>query len=711
LAKHTHLPFALNEKSCDIPFGLIHMDIWGPYRVCTQNQCRYFLTIVDDCTRATWTYLLKYKSQAFATMQMFYNYALNQFGYAVKIIRSDNALEFDTSECQQFFANQGIVHQTSCVDKPQQNGRVERKHRHLLEISRALRFHAHLPLKFWGDCVLTATYIINRLPTKVLQNVTPYEKLLKKTPSYNHMKVFGCLAFASNPSKTGDKFQPRGVPCVFLGYPATQKGYKLLNLLTDITFVSRDVVFHEHIFPFQHSSLQQYKTPLPAFFPQCLPFADINYEDDTAVPLAETEQIEQLPAQPDRSIPQTSAPAAEISGSPTDSTADPPPQQVRTSTRVSKKPGWLQDYVTMTAVQTSYSDDLPYESICPEYSAYLAATARSGDPSSFATAVKEELWCDAMNMELRALEDNKTWLLTPLPLGKKAIGCKWIFRTKFKSDGSVDKLKARLVAQGYSQQFGIDYDETFAPVAKMTTVRTLLTVAAIKQWCVNQMDVSNAFLHGDLQEEVYMALPQGYTSYGCKITPQYAETEGVIRPKPGDMVCKLVKALYGLKQAPRQWFTKLTSALLAYGFQQSKADYTLFTKNCKNGDFLVILIYVDDMILAATNEGAMVKLKTYLHSKFHMKDMGVLSYFLGLEITSSSTGFFLCQRKYIQDLLVDMHMEYSKPLQLPLGSHIKLTQFAGKPLSSPDIFRRLVGKLIYLTITRPDIAFAVQVLS
>jgi len=178
LAKHTHLSFSLNEKSCDTPFGLIHMDIWGPYRVCTHNQCRYFLTIVDDCTRATWTYLLKYKSQAFATMDMFYHYALTQFGYQIKIVRSDNALEFDTSECQHFFATHGILHQTSCVDKPQQNGRVERKHRHLLEISRALRFHAHLPLHYWGDCVLTATYIINRLPTKVLKNVTPDEKLL-----------------------------------------------------------------------------------------------------------------------------------------------------------------------------------------------------------------------------------------------------------------------------------------------------------------------------------------------------------------------------------------------------------------------------------------------------------------------------------------------------------------------------------------------------
>ena len=148
LAKHTQLPFFLNENCCHIPFGLIHMDIWGPYRVCAHSQCRYFLTIVDDFTRATWTYSLKYKSQAFATLKMFCNYASNQFGYTVKIVRSNNALEFDTSECQHFFAKHEIVHQTSCVNKPQQNGHVERKRRHLLEISRALRSQAHLPLKF-----------------------------------------------------------------------------------------------------------------------------------------------------------------------------------------------------------------------------------------------------------------------------------------------------------------------------------------------------------------------------------------------------------------------------------------------------------------------------------------------------------------------------------------------------------------------------------
>ena len=267
------------------------------------------------------------------------------------------------------------------------------------------------------------------------------------------------------------------------------------------------------------------------------------------------------------------------------------------------------------------------------------------------------------------------------------------------------------MAQGYSQQFGIDYDETFAPVAKMTTVRALLAVAAVKKWHVNQMDVSNAFLHGDLQEEVYMMLPPGYTDYGCKITSHSAATGGVINPSPGEKVCKLIKALYGLKQAPRQWFTKLTSSLKAYGFQQSRADYTLFTKLCPNGEFLTVLIYVDDMILTASSSHALDDLKNYLQSQFHMKDLGSLAYFLGLEITSSSKGFFLYQKKYILDLLAEMHMLNAKPLSLPMGSHSKLTQFEGRKLHSPNIFRRLVGKLIYLTITRPDMSFAVQALS
>ena len=218
--------------------------------MCTRKKYRFFLTIVDDCTRTTWVYLLQYKSDSLSTLETFYNYVVTHFDCKIKHIRSDNALEFQDSPCEQFFSQKGIQHQTSCADRPQQNARVERKHRHILEIARSLRFQSGLPLSSWGDCVMTAVHLINRLPTPVLGNKTPYEVLFHAPPTYDHLRVFGCLAFASNPQHSSDKFQPRGVTCTFLGYPSSQKGYKLLNLLTNQTFVSRDVMFHETIFPY-----------------------------------------------------------------------------------------------------------------------------------------------------------------------------------------------------------------------------------------------------------------------------------------------------------------------------------------------------------------------------------------------------------------------------------------------------------------------------
>jgi len=264
MAMFSKLPYFANESKCAHPFELIHIDIWGPYRVLSQGKCRYFLTIVDDCSRATWRYLLQYKSQALATLQSFYNYVLNHFKSSIQIIRSDNALEFDCTPCTTFFHSKGIVHQTSCVDRPQQNGRVERKHRHLLEIARALRFQAALPLHFWGDAMLAIAYIINRLPTPILQHQTPYKILLGTKPDCTHLRVFGCLAFASNLVRTSNKFQPRGVPCVLLGYSHNQKGYRFLNMLTKQVCTSRDVQFYEHIFSFHKSSLTQYLQPIPA---------------------------------------------------------------------------------------------------------------------------------------------------------------------------------------------------------------------------------------------------------------------------------------------------------------------------------------------------------------------------------------------------------------------------------------------------------------
>ncbi|CAM8934225.1 unnamed protein product [Rhodiola kirilowii] len=232
-----------------------------------------------------------------------------------------------------------------------------------------------------------------------------------------------------------------------------------------------------------------------------------------------------------------------------------------------------------------------------------------------------------MQAEIYDLERNHTWIVTDLPPGKTPIGCKWVFRIKYRSDEIIERHKARLVVLGIRQVEGIDFTKTFAPVAKMTSVRVFLSVAAIKGWHLHQMDVHNAFMHGDLNEEVYMKLP-----------PSFPTTHS-------GQVCKLQKSLYGLSQAPRNWLSKLVHSLSIFGFHQSKADYSLFSLTQSNTT-LHVLEYVDDLIIAEDDLSAIDRFKRSLRSCIHMKDLGIRKYFLGIEIARNPKGLFLSQKKY-----------------------------------------------------------------
>ncbi|CAM8936274.1 unnamed protein product [Rhodiola kirilowii] len=299
-----------------------------------------------------------------------------------------------------------------------------------------------------------------------------------------------------------------------------------------------------------------------------------------------------------------------------------------------------------------------------------------------------------MNKEILALETNHTWLLTELHADKTLMDCKWIYKVKFHSDGSIERYKARLVARGFTQVEGLDYHETFAPVAKMTTVRCLLVIAAAQHWPLHQLDVNNAFLHGSLDEEVYMKLPPGF----------YKKEKAVGK------VCMLMKSLYELKQASRQWFAKFSEALAEFGFLNCLNDYSLYTLQ-KDGQFLILLVYVDDVIITGPSESLISAVKKFIQQKFQIKYLGPLKYFPGLEVARSSAGIFLNQRKYVIELLEEHNMTDCKPSKTPLELKHKLGQSTEPVLSDPLPYRRLVGKLIYLTITRPDLAYPVNILS
>ena len=296
-----------------------------------------------------------------------------------------------------------------------------------------------------------------------------------------------------------------------------------------------------------------------------------------------------------------------------------------------------------------------------------------------------------MAVEIATLEANNTWSLTSLPAHKKPIGYKWVYKIKHKADGSIERYKARLVAKGFTQRESLDYLETFFPIAKMVSIKTLLAVTAVKGWFLSQLDVNNAFLHGELEEEVYMVLPPGFHS-------------------KGEAVCKLNKSLYGLKQTSRQWFSKFSHALVQLGFQQPKANYSIFIGSNSNC-FIALLVDVDDVLIASDNVKAIDELKVLLDRQIKLKDLCDLKFFLGLEVARSKEGIHLCHRKYALKLLKDARFLGCKLAKTPMEQNLKLSKFEGKELKDPSMYRRLIGRLLYLTITRPDITFAVHWLS
>nr|GEV31183.1 ribonuclease H-like domain-containing protein [Tanacetum cinerariifolium] len=291
---------------------------------------------------------------------------------------------------------------------------------------------------------------------------------------------------------------------------------------------------------------------------------------------------------------------------------------------------------------------------------------------------------------------NMTWEITDLLKGRKSIGCKWIYKIKYKSNGEIKRYKARLVAKSFCQREGIDYDETCSHVVKMSTIRSLIVVAVKNNWPLFELDVNNAFLYGELEEDVYMKIPEGYVSESNE-----------------NKVCRLKKSLYGLKQAPRKWNEKLVGVLSKCEFTQSLNDHLLFVKSSKDS-FIALLVYVDDIIISGNDLNEINMFKGFPSSKFQIKDLGKLKYFLGIEVLESDKAICLSQRKYCIELLHEFGMLGCRPTSVPVEPNTVLNFKASvddSTLENIAGYQKLVGKIIYLTHTRPDIAYSVHCLS
>ncbi|GKB82555.1 zinc finger, CCHC-type containing protein, partial [Tanacetum coccineum] len=319
------------------------------------------------------------------------------------------------------------------------------------------------------------------------------------------------------------------------------------------------------------------------------------------------------------------------------------------------------------------------------------------DPRTYNEAMQSRdaaFWKEAIDDEIGSIMENNTWVLSDLPPGCKPLGCKWIFKRKMKVDGTIDKFKARLVIQGFRQKEGIDYFDTYAPVARITTIRLLLALAAIHNLVIHQMDVKTAFLNGDLDEEVYMKQPEGF-----------------VMPGNEHKVCKLVKSLYGLKQAPKQWHQKFDEVVLSSGFHLNQSDKCVYSKFDNSGKGVIICLYVDDMLIFGTDQNQVDKTKKFLSSRFSMKDMGEADIILGIKIKRENKGIVITQSHYIEKILKKFNREDCSPVSTPMDPVEKLKPNTGKPVDQLE-YSRAIGCLMYaMTSTRPDIAYAVGRLS
>jgi hypothetical protein len=435
LAKQHRLPFQHSDHISQHPFDLIHCDIWGPFSTKSVNGSAYFFTIVDDHFRFTWVHLMQHKFQTRTHIQNFFSMITNQVDSKIKCIRSDNGVEFNMTE---FYSSQGTLHQLSCVETPQQNSVVERKHQHILNVARSLRFQSHIPLSFWSDCILTAVHLINRIPAPVLHNKSPFEVLFSVQPSYSHLKVFGCLCYANTLTRSRHKFDARAKPCVFLGYPVGVKGYKLYDLISKSFFISRDVQFHETIFPFALSHSEPIHSPSPDLV---LPLPSSDFAPSSLV-----SDISSSSIPPNFFVPISSSP----------SPISHPPEPARKSSRLKNRPGYLQDYHCHLATSSGSPSGLsPSSGILYDITSFLSYNKLSSnhkhfslsissivEPTYYHQAVQHAEWRDAMHNEIQALELNNTWTVVDLPPSKQAIGCKWVYKVKLKSDGTIERYKA-----------------------------------------------------------------------------------------------------------------------------------------------------------------------------------------------------------------------------------------------------------------------------
>jgi len=647
-AKQTRLPFSEERKRANRPLQIIHTDICGPIEPPTWDGKKYLMTILDDYTHFIVVKLLSTKGEAFECLKEYILEAEAEKNLKVSKIRCDNGGEYVSHQLKSWCKNRGIGLDYTIPHTPQHNGKAERLNRTIIEKVRTLLFDNDVEKVFWGEAARTAAYILNRSPTEAVKT-TPAEEWTNTKPDVSRIRKFGCIAYVKTLGYV-KKLEPRSCKMMFVGY--AQNGYRIWNPIKRKIIIARDVKFIENYGnPTSVSDMCKEKSnphvSLDDINPE--PCAEMNASNDVQNELG-------LQNIANETNLQDTGNSIGLQDSQLDTQNEIGLHEFQSEVdqnrplRNRKKPVRFQDFVMLT-----YND------------------AISGPD--------KDNWKQAIEEEKKSLIVNNTWQEVDQSevKDKKILNNMWVF--SIKNDG---RYKARLVVKGFQQEKGIDYDETFSPVVSSASLRLIFALTAKNNFHMTQFDIKTAFLYGNLEEEIYMRVPEGF------------ELE--------NKVLKLQKALYGLKQAPFKWNQHFTDFLKERGLIQTLSDQCIFkTKDCS----MILAMFVDDGIVVGSDKQKIKELLFEMANVYKIRIEERPNTFLGMEIKRSDEGISLKQKNYTQQVLEQFGMNKSKSTDTPIAPSKVITEDNESEGKFP--YRQAIGNLLYLSNkTRPDITLAVN---
>lgn len=689
--------------------GRLHSDLCGPFKVTGRSREKYFMTVTDDASRYSFVEFLRNKAEAPRRLLALVKRETTRKKLPVHYLRSDGGQEYVCNETKNWLTELGIAQEVSPPYKHQYNGVAERLNGVLMEPARCMLVHSGLPQPFWPFAVSHACAIRRLTPTKANGGRTPHEIYTGAAPTIAdlaELKPFGCRAWVFD--RKASKLESKAIACVYLGRATNSNAFCLYDPARRIVLRSADVTFNENEFPLNKAAAAATTPPLnkaaAAPTPAPLPAVSsplVRAHDSAETSLSGGVLVDAQDDDVDSDHDQGGADEQVDDGVESEHDQGGAGEQ---SADDDDQGGADDDHGGANHADDGLNDEKQQQpATAPRHSSranrgvpssmrfsdslFANALALDDDPQSYEDALQlpdARDWRASMEKEINSLKKMDTWTLVPRPGDRHVLKNRWVLRRKYNEDGTVERYKARLVVKGFEQRYGLDYEETYAPVASYKSFKVLLALAALRGFKCHQLDVVSAFLNGTIDKEIFVEQPEGFG-------------DGT------DLVCHLKKSIYGLKQAPRIWNSDIHATLTRLGFTQCRSDSCVYSLRA-DGKLVYLLLWVDDMVLVHNDDTLCHRVISDLQSAYELQDRGSLAWVLGMSVRQDADAVRLCQETYIKKVLGKTGMTDCKPASTPAAAKSPVNDT--EPVDE-TLYRSFAGMLLHAhNCTRADISYA-----